>query len=1031
MDVSDMSSRRVKDINRTFMAFLQPVLKTVHPKDPDGVMRSVVNCKDFQRRHLWPHLELTSLLFNSPFFTGLVSSYLDAVKEGERAKDPVVRKREKQRAVQLLSLAAPHFPYALLQESFQCSHRAVYNARLHAAHNGAGEYIPEKEKQYYKSRISLETLTHFRQFKTRDDVVTKVAYTRADKTQTVEKYQLQASVQDLFHKYARECALLRVPVSPISISAFEKVFYKGEYVNKTARTCVCHQDLLYGIENFEAIETSISFLIDALIEHATSLSCSNAGVDVVIPVITTNGMTTVGIPAIHGLKEYLLAMVKRVNTYYRTDFNVHAQLESDCATHCIQYGLSSPADLRFQTPCSHVHTMSCPECNLSIHLIQELQCLLRSASNLSALKAPDLERLAFTVEECETHLSKYVGHRVRTIHQNSVPGKEMASMGYTEAFLIMDYMNKWLPLKHLATTSDAFGQAGESVHGATVYVHALPEHVKQTIASGELEDPQQYLHELKVDAGGDIKRWYILLGSLNDHKQDQWHASSVLEATLGIVKENEPQVETARLRFDNATCYHGTLFWLMVSIMEKATGIKVSEVGMNEPGEGKDETDSSFNTAKAYVKRLVNQGKLDAKTAVDFVAALNSGQGVVGMLSRVVEINRQYMPTDLGTLDQITRFSHFRHEYSGLRCWEQYGIGEGRLFSHTDLKKLVKEALPQSTGVIIQDESRDFVAPKAEAKVKDGIRALGVAEAKKQERQRKREARVVAVEASASARRQRIEGNRSSNTCPMPGCRHAPFLRLSSMQQHAKKCNPPPPPDPMSLSAGADTLLIYRPEIDTDISMPTAPEAALHFESTDLRHSGQEYDPYGCELYGLDAALLLANVEVGDTSCGGKWTLVVARPQCEIIRKGYAVKSRVTPQQKTEEQVMMLERAFQKGLERGGGRSSRDSDMDVLRSINDVSAPQKQLRLDQITSWFSRRYSKYVLEGKNARVRAEVELAQATRVSTSVMVESIVLGFLDAIGRKEPGGWYEPGIMQPEAQAMQVTTGALLIGKPL
>ncbi len=62
-------------------------------------------------------------------------------------------------------------------------------------------------------------------------------------------------------------------------------------------------------------------------------------------------------------------------------------------------------------------------------------------------------------------------------------------------------------------------------------------------------------------------------------------------------------------------------------------------------------------------------------------------------------------------------------------------------------------------------------------------------------------------------------------------------------------------------------------------------------------------------LYGLDAALLLANIEVGDNSCGGKWTLLLARPQCDLIRKGYAVKARVTPQQKTEAQLQMLEDA--------------------------------------------------------------------------------------------------------------------------
>eukprot|EP00854_Cymbomonas_tetramitiformis_P014485 gene14485-17124_t len=61
------------------------------------------------------------------------------------------------------------------------------------------------------------------------------------------------------------------------------------------------------------------------------------------------------------------------------------------------------------------------------------------------------------------------------------------------ASIIFDYMNKWLPLKHNATTCDALGQAGESVHGATVYSHVIPDDVKERLASAnDDEDSQKY-----------------------------------------------------------------------------------------------------------------------------------------------------------------------------------------------------------------------------------------------------------------------------------------------------------------------------------------------------------------------------------------------------------------------------------------------------------------------------------------------------------------------------------------------------------
>ncbi|KAK3257065.1 hypothetical protein CYMTET_33837 [Cymbomonas tetramitiformis] len=453
----------------------------------------------------------------------------------------------------------------------------------------------------------------------------------------------------------------------------------------------------------------------------------------------------------------------------------------------------------------------------------------------------------------------------------------MAAMGYmTEAYIIMDYMNKWLPFKHRATTSDAFGQAGESVHGATIYVRVLPEQATEVISN-----------------------------------------------------------EAARLRFDNAACYHGTLYWLLVSIMENVTGIKTTGVGMNESGEGKDESDSSFNTVKAYVRRLVHLGSLDAKTTADFVGALNSGEGMVGMIARVVEILRPTVSVD-DTLDQITRFSHFRHEGTWLRCWEQYDIGPGRLFSREELQKLLKEALPETTGV------QRFVsssAPKPEAKVKGGTLTMDVARAKREEASQKREARAAAIESSVIARRDVVQANRTTSSCPKPGCKHPPFLRIERMQQHTQKCNPPPPPPDYSLNAPRPALRSYQPHTVTETEVPARPVASLRFESKDPSHTGEEYDPYSCDAYGLDMPLLLADIEVGDGVCGGKWTLILSRPECDVLPMGYAVKSRVTPQQKTEVQVAMLEEAFQKGLARGTGRSSRESDTDIL-IIHAVSAPQ-------------------------------------------------------------------------------------------
>ncbi|KAK3246905.1 hypothetical protein CYMTET_43576 [Cymbomonas tetramitiformis] len=75
---------------------------------------------------------------------------------------------------------------------------------------------------------------------------------------------------------------------------------------------------------------------------------------------------------------------------------------------------------------------------------------------------------------------------------------------------------------------------------------------------------------------------------------------------------------------------------------------------MNEAGEGKDGTDNTFNTSKSLVRREVALG-VDATTAADFIRVLNSKDGVLGMIARVVTIHRPDTPYDVGTLENITR----------------------------------------------------------------------------------------------------------------------------------------------------------------------------------------------------------------------------------------------------------------------------------------------------------------------------------------------------------------------------------------
>ncbi|KAK3244178.1 hypothetical protein CYMTET_46201 [Cymbomonas tetramitiformis] len=332
---------------------------------------------------------------------------------------------------------------------------------------------------------------------------------------------------------------------------------------------------------------------------------------------------------------------------------------------------------------------------------------------------------------------------------------------------------------------------------------------------------------------------------------------NVTEATLKIVHEVEPRVSKIRLRLDNAPGYHGTLYWLSMQSLKGATGIEVTEVGMNESGEGKDESDSSFNTAKSFVKREVALG-VDATTAVEFIKVLNSKFGVKGMIARVVEIHRPDTPYDINPLENITRYSHFRLEEGGVRCWEQYKIGPGRLFSKAEVEKLCKKTpLPTTSGLKVFTASDAPTIDVGEAILRAGN---------------------TAKEAQALKRRQALEKKNARDE------------RIRAGHEEQAK----------------------------------------------------------------------------------------ARKACPLWSCGFAMKPKTVAQKKTPEQLEILERFFQEGLLIGPGRSCRAPDKEVLASVNAASPFDKQLRLEQVTSWFSQRHSKHVNAAKSVVLNASVDSALLT-----------------------------------------------------
>ncbi|KAK3246906.1 hypothetical protein CYMTET_43577 [Cymbomonas tetramitiformis] len=142
-----------------------------------------------------------------------------------------------------------------------------------------------------------------------------------------------------------------------------------------------------------------------------------------------------------------------------------------------------------------------------------------------------------------------------------------------------------------------------------------------------------------------------------------------------------------------------------------------------------------------------------------------------------------------------------------------------------------------------------------------------------------------------------------------------------------------------------------------------------------------EYHTFLQEHQDIDLEYLALGVELREFdagSCLRRATAVQARTRCPVWQTGYATKPKTVAQKKTPEHIAILEKYYLDGLLIGPGRSCRAPNRDLLAAVNNASAYDKQLRLEQVTSWFSQRYSKQQSAIQNRAVNNTVDVVVAT-----------------------------------------------------
>ena len=424
--VGGLRQSRLREIgNVAGTAFVQ-AMESVCPGDPEAAFAQLLKRQSFQcflpervRKALGKHA-LRDEALKLPFVTGLVEVYHKL--DGFRTRR------------QHLALFAPFFPYKVTMELFGVTRWHVLMARLHAGEHGAERPVPPAVASF---RVKPEAAIKLNAFANSPENVQIMACNGGKAHDCV--VGLKQVPEKLWLKYQKETADWPVELR-VERSSFLTFFNQpGCFQILRAKSCLCGPCHEHGTLNFEALAE----LIATLTPHLGA---------------KVGGAIKLRAEQLHG--------------YLAHEYRGHCALQSPVATQCISHALSGSAT--WSCECDHEeHDMSDARDNERFELVDDVRKLIGSLRDKrpAVQDSEEWEAMLDVADEdlsrFEHSLELYVQHLLRKALSSSITPRALKSVEkfLTRCHLIVDYKQKWLPVKHNETQSDSFGKRGKSIWG--------------------------------------------------------------------------------------------------------------------------------------------------------------------------------------------------------------------------------------------------------------------------------------------------------------------------------------------------------------------------------------------------------------------------------------------------------------------------------------------------------------------------------------------------------------------------------------
>ena len=353
--------------------------------------------------------------------------------------------------------------------------------------------------------------------------------------------------------------------------------------------------------------------------------------------------------------------------YVHNYFQYEVENNADCESHCLECGLSKNGS----NNCTKDHQNNrCDQCDDIEILLESFDKLLEDGKEeLDKIDQCKYEQLKYSIENAKDNITAYKANIMQDVNQNREWQKLLTDDGET-ALVVFDWSMKMLDKFYRKPTDKHYGEKGRSVHMSTFVTK---------------KDDVKELQAIP----------FILEGK--DVTQNTETVLPILESTLALYSQGNPNIKEIHIKSDRAGCYTSEKLPKFLYEIKDKYNFEIKSLVHNAAGCGKDTCDSRSGLIKGIVTDAVEAYKMDVdssqKLAESIVKAKDPANTIVVLGQvQVQDEELKRMKEEKKDLTNVRDHHLYKFEKDGMRIFDFSNISEGKFVKDEDITPMNYQA---------------------------------------------------------------------------------------------------------------------------------------------------------------------------------------------------------------------------------------------------------------------------------------------------------------------------------------------------